>query len=304
MRWEILRCPSCGGEMQEDSQVLSCRQCGMTAAIAENTVSFARPVAAPASPRPRFHRKFLNFSKYMVHPLHGRLSPVRWYTHRRVEEYYERCLKDRALAEEFGEHYLPRVLTSATGAALDFGCGRGRIAALLGQLGFEVTGLDAAPHAFWAKLPGARFVVSAGARLPFQDTAFHLVTHFGVLMYLPDPQTHLREIHRILRPGGYLSIQVTNRCCLRHLVARRIGDAEFFRLYSQEELMSLLQHSGFRPERMFTEGFYAPVFPIFTNFLRRVVLPREIDLFDRDSLLVRLTPPRHRGVINAIAARA
>ncbi|MBI3988700.1 MAG: class I SAM-dependent methyltransferase, partial [candidate division NC10 bacterium] len=187
--------------------------------------------------------------------------------------------------------------------ALDFGCGRGRIAALLVQLGFDVVGLDLQPHPFWASVHKARFIVFSGDRFPLERSAFDLVTHFQVLMYVKDPGAHLREVHRILKHGGYVSFQVANRCCFRNLFAGRFGDTDFYRLYSQDELVSLLERSGFRIERIFSEIFYAPVFPHSINFLRRVLLARDFDIFDRDSLFVRLTPPRYRGAINVIARK-
>jgi SAM-dependent methyltransferase len=174
----------------------------------------------------------------------------------------------------------------------------------LSQLGFNVVGLDLHPHPFWARIPAAKFVVSTeGDTLPFEDDIFDLCIHFQALMYFKDPERHLGEIHRVLKRGGYVSLQVTNRCCLRNLFAGTFGDTDFFRLYSQEELISLLEQSGFRLEKTFCEMFYAPIFPLFINFLRRVLLARDFDMFDRDSLFVRLTPPRYRGVVNVVVRK-
>lgn len=303
-KWGILLCPDCGGNLNLSPVSIACSRCGLIARLDGNVVRFDTSDPEIAGPRQDNHPPgLIALAASALHPLRGRLSPLRWYTDRRVEAYYARCVTEKRLADEFRDHYVPNALWAVSGRALDFGCGRGRIVALLGQLDFEVVGMDITSHASWRTFPAA-FVVSRGRRLPFRDGTFDLVTHFGVLMYLRDPQCHLGEIHRVLRPGGYLSMQVTNRYCLRKVVAGRFGDAEFFQVYSQEELMWVLQRAGFEVERTSSEMFYAPLCPVFINFVRRVLLPRRFDLFDRDSLLVRLTPPRYRGVVNAVAKKA
>ena len=46
--------------------------------------------------------------------------------------------------------------------------------------------------------------------LPFPDSSFDLVTSYGVLDYLPDFDPMLREMHRVLRPGGYALVSLPN----------------------------------------------------------------------------------------------
>lgn len=299
--WEVLCCPDCGGRFETTPASLVCVGCGLTGILNENVATFPHPLPEPAKTPERPLRTFLQKIDSGLHPLRGRFSPLRWYADRHLKRYYDRCLGDPALAEEFRRHYLPEAVPGR--AALDVGCGRGRITALLTQLGFQVVGLDLSPHPFWRKIQKATFIVSPGNRLPFRDATFDLITHFQVLMYVKDPQSHLGEIHRVLKGGGYASFQVPNRNCLRMLFAGRFGDTDFYRPYSRDELISLLKGTGFRVERMSSEMFYAPIFPQGINFLRRVLLAKDFDLFDRGSLLVRLTPPRYRGLINAIARK-
>jgi SAM-dependent methyltransferase len=240
---------------------------------------------------------------YNLDPLKSRFSPLAAHHARKTEAYYARCLTDKQLAEEFRHSYLPSNYRGDGGkTVLDYGCGRGRLCALLGQLGFRVVGADLHPHVYWRQIPNGHFVVlpkEGGA--PFADSAFDCALHFGVLMYIREPELHLSELKKKLRSGGIISIQVANRECYRNLWAGRFGDAEFFRLYPKEELRVLLESVGFAIERVRYESFYAPVFPLAVNFVRRVLLARRFDLFDRDSLFVRVTPPRHRGTIHIIA---
>jgi SAM-dependent methyltransferase len=90
---------------------------------------------------------------------------------------------------------------------LDAGCGSGLLSAWLVENGARVTGLDLSPSmvaiARGRGLPSARFEVGdLGAPLAFDDGAFDLVVAGLVLHYLRDWVAPLRELRRVLRPGG------------------------------------------------------------------------------------------------------
>jgi SAM-dependent methyltransferase len=90
---------------------------------------------------------------------------------------------------------------------LDIGCGRGALVKLARQAGWEAWGLER-PSPVGHRLPWVR-----DQSLPecnFPDNHFQLVILWHVLEHLPDPVATLREIHRILKPGGYLSLAVPN----------------------------------------------------------------------------------------------
>lgn len=92
---------------------------------------------------------------------------------------------------------------------LDAGCGSGPLSAWLAGQGGRVAGIDASPRmielARARALPGASFAVAdLGAPLPFRDGAFDVVVASLVLHYLHDWVAPLRELRRVLRPGGAL----------------------------------------------------------------------------------------------------
>lgn len=107
---------------------------------------------------------------------------------------------------------------------LDVGCGDGIISlGLLRRGGFgSVTGMDivATDTAFLDEQAGLhgvapvgaddalRFVTSAPDTAPFPDASFDVATAWSVFEHVTEPRPLLRDVHRVLRPGGVLFIQV------------------------------------------------------------------------------------------------
>lgn len=94
---------------------------------------------------------------------------------------------------------------------IDLACGTGDIALLAARSGAEVTGLDVTPRmvvlASGKAAAGgvaARFVVGDMTALPFPDGCADVVTTGYGLRNVADLDAALREIHRVLRPGGRL----------------------------------------------------------------------------------------------------
>jgi SAM-dependent methyltransferase len=97
---------------------------------------------------------------------------------------------------------------------LDIGTGPGDFPLRLrraGHLG-RLVGIDASPGMI-AKAKSAgedvEFLQADAQSLPFPDDSFDLVTARHMLYHVPDIPKALREIHRILRPGGRF-LAVTN----------------------------------------------------------------------------------------------
>ena len=101
----------------------------------------------------------------------------------------------------------------AGAAILDIGSGPGIYARDLALRGARVTALDSAPAMRAAALVEARTAgvaidVADGEAnaLPFPDGAFDAATLVQVIEYVPDAVGALREIARVLRPGGALLV--------------------------------------------------------------------------------------------------
>jgi len=91
------------------------------------------------------------------------------------------------------------------GSILDLCCGHGNTSDALIETGAAVTGLDFSPAMLALarrRVPGAKFVEGDAASLPFQADSFDAVVCNVGFGHLPDPHSVLREISRVLRPGG------------------------------------------------------------------------------------------------------
>lgn len=95
--------------------------------------------------------------------------------------------------------------------AADIACGTGDITWMLAERGVEVTGCDInadmmrpaeakRPAGLTADVP---FVVADAAALPFDDASLDLVTCVYAGRGFPDFPAVVREVHRVLRPGGH-----------------------------------------------------------------------------------------------------
>ena len=93
--------------------------------------------------------------------------------------------------------------------ALDVGCGEGRFCRMLRELGAEVVGIEPTEPL----LRAARQRDSEGdyqqayaENLPFNDAAFDLVISYLTLIDIEDFRAAIKEMVRVLRPGGKIVI--------------------------------------------------------------------------------------------------
>lgn len=109
-----------------------------------------------------------------------------------------------------------RCQLAAGTAVLEVGCGTGLTAAwLAAELGCDVTAVDRHPRMLgWARrtladrgLADRVAVVEADLRdLPFPDDTFDAVVGECVLAFVDDRPAALRELARVVRPGGVLGV--------------------------------------------------------------------------------------------------
>lgn len=157
----------------------------------------------------RFHAGAMPFDRYDYRP-----APV-WVSYQQAEVFRQRadhlCKMAAKLAQGAGGG-----AGAGDGPArlLEIGCGDGLFSHLIASLGVEVVGLDPEERGIsqaiektkeqvYAGSGGRpRYMVGSGEKLPFGDGAFAAVCLFDVIEHLDNPVAVLREIVRVLRPGG------------------------------------------------------------------------------------------------------
>lgn len=112
---------------------------------------------------------------------------------------------------------------------LEIGCGVGTDGLQFARAGAIYTGVDLTDAAIElarknfasAGLPG-EFQVADAERLDFPNESFDIVYSHGVLHHTPDIQAAVKEVHRVLKPGGRAIVMLYHRGSYNYQVGIRI----------------------------------------------------------------------------------
>jgi SAM-dependent methyltransferase len=131
-------------------------------------------------------------------------------------------------------------------SVLEAGSGEGYGAAMLADGGATVTALDydesAVAH-IRARYPKVTVQHGNLAQLPLPDDSVDAVVNFQVIEHLWDQPQFLREVARVLRPGGELAISTPNRITFSPGRDTPLNPFHTRELNS-DELTELLEHAG------------------------------------------------------------
>ncbi|HEY7417506.1 MAG TPA: bifunctional 2-polyprenyl-6-hydroxyphenol methylase/3-demethylubiquinol 3-O-methyltransferase UbiG [Ktedonobacteraceae bacterium] len=119
---------------------------------------------------------------------------------------------------------------------LEIGCGGGLICAELARRGAVAMGVDPSREALVIALTRSRqeglgaqsyFIPGCAETLPFADGSFSVIVCLDVLEHVQDLRATIREITRVLAPGGLFIFDTINRTWIARLALIWIGERFF-----------------------------------------------------------------------------
>lgn len=132
---------------------------------------------------------------------------------------------------------------------LEVGCGMGTDLLQFARGGAFCTGVDLTPRSIAITrqhfaLYGERgdFLIADGERLPFTSGSLDVVYSNGVLHHTPDTAGAIRDVYRVLKPGGVAKVMLYHKNSLNYwgemMLHRGVLGGELLRGRSPEEIMS------------------------------------------------------------------
>lgn len=153
---------------------------------------------------------------------------------------------------------------------LDVGCGTGIHTSILKQKTKRITGLDLKNFVKEKYKFDFKLILGDGKKIPFEDKHFDFITCWDVIEHVEKDEVFLREIYRVLKPGGLLLISTPNKDRLSNRIISIFkeirypyylgtnldweGDVWHIREYREEELEKLATKIGFKV--VVKEGIY------------------------------------------------
>jgi SAM-dependent methyltransferase len=213
--------------------------------------------------------------------------------------YLERVFR---ATEELNRRTILAALEPRPGAVLlDLGCGDGaltdRVAARV-QAGRKLGVETWEPFAAQARARDIEvFNVDLGERLPFDNASIDVVHSNQVIEHLPFTDHFLKEIRRVLRPGGQAVVSTNNLASWHNVLSLVIGwqptpchvsdevivgnpanlmegatgtpGQMHLRIFTSRALAQLAEHHGFTVEVEWTAGYY-PLPPVLARIATRL----------------------------------
>ncbi|PIU41076.1 MAG: hypothetical protein COS99_06990 [Candidatus Omnitrophica bacterium CG07_land_8_20_14_0_80_42_15] len=300
---EVLECPSCKGNLTINDAAISCCRCGESFLLSKNVVDFRnKNISNSNKIGHRFNAKEINkYGRFLLNPVSSPFSPLTLITKYRITKYYKDILGSETRASKFFNYYLEKADLQKNDIVLDYGCGKGRISAMMSLLGFRVIGCDIFEDAFRYQIKNSLFYLqNPQVSFYIKNESINLAIDYLVINNIPELEleNYLAAIQSKLKEKGYFLLVSAN--------PKSYGAHIFYKytstVFSPELILSHLRKLKFKINIFRYDTFYAPFFPLLINWFR-LVLRKEFEMFDYNSRLASLINPEKRGVFVILAQK-
>lgn len=205
--------------------------------------------------------------------------------HAREHEFGTREFFDAVERHRYEEYapWMPRVMgfNDFKGQRLlEVGCGMGSDLLQFARGGARCTGVDLTPrsieitrHRFALYGERGEFLLSDGEHLPFADESFDVVYSNGVLHHTPDTAGAVKEVHRVLRPGGTAKVMLYHKNSLAYwgeiILRHGLVGGDFLRGRTPQQIMNrrveYSEHDAEPLVKVYTRKEAAKLFEMFTE---------------------------------------
>ena len=304
---EVL-CPECKTNVKiKNKQIITCPKCQFSARIDNNIISWSEMASVLPQRKSVFQRlynngrpltKLLEIISLLFHPFLGRLSPIGWLVRRNAENYYRRSLYSKKMSDDWLEHYCKGIKLNKNASILDLGCGRGRHIALLRNKGYQLYGQDIYQHPWWQNFKEDtifQVVPPNKMCLPWESNHFDLVITVMMNGFFDDRSfdNQVREIHRILRPGGHWMLLESNPGAS---VVQNFISYYGRKPRTKKEALSIIKNTSWSVINQWYERYYAPFFPMAFDAIRTVLAGDSFDIDDYKTTLLNKMPNEKKGL--------
>jgi SAM-dependent methyltransferase len=172
-------------------------------------------------------------------------------------------------------------LIPPNGKVLEVGCGRGWLLKSLARLGHECHGTERSELAATgaSRIVGIKIYTKPVEECGFATDQFDLIVLWHVLEHLDDPSQTLRTLNSLMKPGGWLLVEVPNYSSYQ----ARLSGKHWFHLdtehhlqhFTQPGLLHLLDRTGFSAVQLNTFNVEQCPYGVLQSSLNLIGLPSQ-----------------------------
>src|SRR3989344_1022167 len=245
-----------------------------------------------------------------------------------LKEYYEKKADEYDIIKETFEsaHLYKKIMYSCRvgkimslldvkkgDKVLEIGCGEGYYTKKILEITSDVTAIDISEKFLekakkYTRAKAHDYVCCPAEKIPFPDNSFDKVLMSEVIEHLLDWRDGVREIHRVLKPGGIVVISTPNKlsyfnvaCHIKILLRNEPRDGDHIKEFSRRELAGLLKEY-FLVEKFDYTNYFPLMLPIFIGkFIGFENIRKAVEFIER--ILSRTLFVRDAGLVFLIRAQ-